>query len=346
MNPTIHDVARLANTSKSTVSRYLNGLKVKKNTEEALERAIKELNFHRNANARRLVMNKTNTIAVVVDDISNIFYSGIIRGIEKVAKRQGYNCIFLSWTSNYDDEISFLSMLYEGQVDGIILVSFQRRDPQNLAKIRESPYPIALIGDHGELDGIFSVDVDNATGVADIVAYLYGLGHRDIAYIAGPERAAANKYRFNGYRRAMAWLGLTYQPDWVVESDWSNQGGYAAMKRLLETQGFTAVIASNDETAIGALRAVQEHGFNVPKQMSIVGYDDISISEWVYPSLTTVRQPFQEIGRKAAEGLFKKIEGAQGEEYRSHYLLKPQLVVRDSCGKLTGRGGQRDANEA
>ncbi|CAM4303011.1 LacI family transcriptional regulator [Paenibacillus endophyticus] len=331
MGSTIHDVARVANTSKSTVSRYLNGLKVKKNTEEAIEKAIIELNYHRNVNARRLVLNKTNVIAVVVDNITNIFYSGIIRGIEKVAKDKGYNCIFLSWTSNFEDEISFLELLYEGQVDGVILVSFQKREESDLIKIRESTYPISLVGDHGELEGLFSVDVDNAAGIVDIIQYLNGLGHRDIAYIAGPDNAAANKYRYKGYVQAMEALGLVYRPEWIVKSDWSNQGGYEAMKQLLQAKGFTAVVASNDETAIGALRAVQEQGYSVPKQISIVGYDDISISEWAYPSLTTVRQPFLDIGIKAAAGLFQKIDGDEDEDLYRHHLLRPKLIVRDSC---------------
>jgi DNA-binding LacI/PurR family transcriptional regulator len=336
MGPTIHDVARLAGTSKSTVSRYLNGQKVKKETQEALERAIRELNFHRNANARRLVMSKTNTIGVIVDDISNIFYSGIIRGIEQVAKLKGYNCIFLSWTSNYNNEISFLNLLYEGQVDGLILVSFRKREPEDLMKIKETTYPVAIIGDHGEMDGLFSVDVDNAAGVADIVAYLHGLGHRRVAYIAGPAHAAANKYRLKGYRQAMERLGMTYNPDLVVESDWSNQGGYEAMKRLMAVRGFTAVIASNDETAIGALRAAQEQGWTVPEELSIVGFDDITISEWVYPSLTTVRQPFLEMGKQAAEGLFDKIEGTNRFSPVSR-LLKPKLIIRDSCGQIEAK---------
>ncbi|MBB6730426.1 substrate-binding domain-containing protein [Cohnella zeiphila] len=335
MGPTIHDVARMANTSKSTVSRYLNGQKVKKATQEALEKAIRELNFHRNANARRLVMDKTNTIGVVVDNISNIFYSGIIRGIEQVANRKGYSCIFYSWTSNFEREISFLNLLYEGQLDGMILVSFQKREKDDLQELLDSDCPVALVGDHGEMDGLFSVDVDNSAGVADIVRYLHGLGHRRIAYITGPDHAAANKYRLKGYRQTMAELGLEAKPEWVARSDWSNQGGYLAMKRLLETGGFTAVVASNDETAIGALRAVQEHGILVPKQLSLVGFDDITLSEWVYPSLTTVRQPFLEIGELAAEGLFRRIEAKETEtpEPASH-LLKPRLIVRDSCGAV------------
>jgi DNA-binding LacI/PurR family transcriptional regulator len=334
MGPTIHDVARLANTSKSTVSRFLNGRQVKKDTEEAIRKAVDELNFHRNANARRLVLDRTNLIAVVVNDISNIFFSGVIRGIEQVANRKGYSCMFFSWASNAGNEISFLDLLYEDQVDGVILVSFWKREPEALRQIRESPYPVVLVGDNGEMDDILSVEVDHVSGAADIVRYLHGLGHRRIAYIAGPENLAANRDRLKGYLQAMKALNIETNPDWTARSDWSNQGGYEAMKQLLERRGFTAVIASNDETAIGALRAAQENGVNVPKEMSIVGYDDITISDWVYPSLTTVRQPFHEIGVRAAEGLFHKIDGTEDPSAIGRFLLKPKLIIRDSCGQL------------
>lgn len=333
MGPTIHDVARLANTSKSTVSRYLNGQKVKKKTEEALEKAIKELNFHRNENARRLVLDKTHTIGVIVDDISNVFYSGIIRGIEDVANQKGYNCIFLSWTSNYDNERAFLSLLYEGQVDGLIMVSFRKREPEDLQIFKESEFPIALIGDHGEMDGIFSVDVDNAAGVSEMVTYLQSIGHRSIAYISGPDNAAASKYRLKGYTQTMKSLGLRYEPEWIVEANWTNEGGFAAMETLMRTDGITAVIASTDETALGALRALQEKGKSVPKDMSIAGFDDIPVASWVYPALTTVRQPFREIGMTAAQGLFRKIDGGPDAETGSH-LLKPKLIIRSSCANL------------
>jgi len=331
MGPTIHDVAKLANTSKSTVSRFLNGRKVKKTTEEALEKAIRELNYHRNANARRLVTDKTNTIAVVIDDLSNIFYSGIIRGIESVMASNGFRCIFLSSTSSAaESERSFLNLLYEGQADGLILASFRKRDPADVEAFRASPYPVALIGDYGEADGLLAVDVDNAAGVADVVRHLYDLGHRAIAYITGRESMGASRYRYKGYRRSLEALGLPFRAEWVVEADWTNRGGYEAMRRLLRYPEITAVAASSDETAIGALRAVHESGKRVPHELSIVGFDDISIASWVYPPLTTVRQPFRDIGALAAEGLLRRIEGA-GEPPRAR-LLKPALVVRDSSG--------------
>jgi len=330
LNPTIRDVAKLANTSKSTVSRFLNGQKVKKETEEALIKAIKELNFYPNVNARRLVMSKTKTIGVVVDDIANYFYSPIISGIEKVAKEKGFHCVFYSLTTNYFYESSSLELLYEGQVDGLILVSFKLRSNETLNKIANANYPIVLVGHAGTIDGIASVDVDDVSGITDIVHYLNRLGHEKIAYISGPENYSASKFRLAGFQKVASGLGIKTS---IVCSNWSNESGYNAMNELLQKMDFTAVVASNDEAAIGALRACHDLGYQIPHDFSITGYDDIAISSWVSPSLTTVRQPFEEIGRKAAEYLFQNIEN-ENDSVMNRILLKPKLIVRDSCVKV------------
>lgn len=339
MNPTIHDVARRANTSKSTVSRFLNGGKVRQPTQLALEEAIRELDYHRNANARNLVMNKTGTIAVVVDSITNNFYSEIIAGIEQVAKFFHYNCIFLSWTSHhhYTNESAFQGMIREGKADGIILVSFRKRQAAELKPLVESGTPVVLIGDNDGLASLLTVDVDNSAGTAEGVRYLHRIGHQRIAYISGPIHAAATIPRLRGYTDTIGALGLTLRTEWIVESDWTNEGGYAATVRLLQEGGFTAIVASNDETAIGALRAMQERGYSVPRDYSIVGFDDISIASWVYPPLTTVRQPFREIGIQAAEALLGILSPEASvmckEPMKQPVLLKPRLIVRDSCEK-------------
>lgn len=334
MNPTIHDVAKLANTSKSTVSRFLNGKRVRKDTEEALKRAIEELNFHRNVNARRLVLNRTQTIAVVLDDITNAFYSKIIRGIEQVVSQHGYNCMYLSWTTHYRSESTFLNMFREGQVDGIIFISFQKRTPETLKQLRDCGYPVSLVGDWAGEDGVFAVDVDNSAGIRELVAYLNRIGHERIAYISGPDNNAATKWRFEGYTEKMKELGLAYEPGWVVEAEWSNEGGYRAMEKLLAVGGFTAVIGSNDAQALGALRAVQERGYQVPRDLSIAGFDDIPIAAWTYPPLTTIRQPFIQIGVMAATGLFAMLESEHDETPQHCHLLQPELIIRQSCSAI------------
>jgi len=334
VNPTIIDVAKLANTSKSTVSRYLNGLPIKKETEEALKKAIKELNYHRNENARRLVVNKTQTIGIVVDSIANMFYSSIFKGIEEVAKENGFNCVFYSMTSNKYTESYFQNLVFEGHVDGIILISFMKRDVKDLLEIANAGIPVVVFGDTAGVKDLVSVDVDNYYGISELVRYLHRIGHQKIAYISGPKDAAATECRLAGYLETMEQLGLTVNPKWVVPTDWSNEDGYNAMNHLLTIGDFTAVLASNDETAIGALRAVQERGYNVPADLSITGFDDITLASWTYPPLTTVKQPFLEMGKKAASELFKRM--GNSEEYISErHLLKPELIIRDSCRKIS-----------
>jgi DNA-binding LacI/PurR family transcriptional regulator len=330
MNPTIRDVAKLANTSKSTVSRYLNGQKVKKETEEALKKAIEELNFHPNINARRLVMNKTQTIGIVVDDMSIHFYPPIFKGIEAIASKKGFDCVFYSSRSNVNKEMSYLDLLYEGQVDGLILLSFQKRNEEYLNKVSKVNYPIVLIGDSNEERKIDSIDVDNHYGISEMVKYLYEIGHRQIAYISGPNHLSATRDRLEGYYHTMAELDLDVL---VISSDWTNIGGYHAMKELLLNKSkMTAVVASNDETAVGALRAIRESGHQVPEDISLTGYDDIAIASWEKPSLTTVRQPFEVVGVKAAERLFEKMENESGSKTRQ--LLKPRLIIRESSKKI------------
>ncbi|SFJ51091.1 transcriptional regulator, LacI family [Halobacillus dabanensis] len=336
MNPTIHDVARLSKTSKSTVSRYLNGQPVKKRTEETLKAAIKELGYHPNVNARRLVKNSTQTIGVVVDDISNNFYSGILRGIEKVANLHNYQCVYYNGVSHRQGEFGFLNLAHERQVDGLILISFLKRSPELFEKIKDLSMPVALIGDGGEGirdHGLLSVDVNNEHGIKEIVHYLNRIGHKEIAFIAGPDEFSATSQRITGYKKALKELGLTLQPSWIVPSDWSKEGGYKAMSELINKGGMTAVIASNDETAIGALLCTHELGFRVPKHFSIAGFDDIEVSSWVYPPLTTVKQPLYQIGIEATEGLVKKMKNKEAP-LQGRRLIEPNLVVRDSCMNL------------
>lgn len=333
MNPTINDVARLAKTSKSTVSRYLNGQSVKQETGELLKSAIKELDYHPNVNARRLVRNRTQEIGIVVDDISNIFYSAILRGIEKVTNHCGYRCVYFSGTSNHQSEIDFLNLVQERQVDGLILISFLKRPPELFERIRNIQIPIVLVGDSEDADSIDSVDVDNEVGIIRIGRYLNRIGHKKMAFIQGPEELAATEHRTNGFKKVLNKLGLEYRPEWVVPSDWSKDGGFKAMKELLDVGGFSAVIASNDETAIGALLYAHELGFNIPRDFSLVGFDDIEVSRWIYPTLTTVRQPLYEIGQKVTEALVRKVEG-KNELLSKRLLLEPELIVRHSCMNL------------
>lgn len=311
----------------------MNGQKVRKETEERIKKAIEELNYHRNENARRLVTHKTQTIGIVVDSIANFFYPTIFSGIVRVAKENGLECVFYS-RSEDKEESDYLHLFFQRQADGLVFINFKKRDPKDLAKIVESKVPAVVIGDDAGLSSsVVSVDVNNHAGISSLVKYLHRLGHKKIAYISGPDNFSATESRMLGFLETMESLGKPVDSRLIVNSDWTNEGGYQAVTRLLAAGDFTAVVASNDETAIGALKALKEQGFIVPDQISVTGFDDIAISSWVYPALTTVKQPFYEMGMKSIVELLEMIR-RENEWTGKRLLLEPTLKIRNSCKAL------------
>lgn len=310
----------------------MNGQKVKKETEKRIKKAIEELNYHRNENARRLVTHKTQTIGIVVDSIANFFYPTIFSGIVGVAKENGLECVFYS-RSEDKEESDYLHLFFQRQADGLIFINFKKRDPKDLVKIVESKVPAVVIGDDAGLSSVVSVDVDNHAGISSLVKYLHRIGHKKIAYISGPDNFSATESRLSGFLETMKSLGISVDSRLIVKSDWTNEGGYQAVTRLLAAGDFTAVVASNDETAIGALKALKEQGFIVPDQISVTGFDDIAISSWVYPALTTVKQPFYEMGMKSIAELLEMIR-RETEWTGKRLLLEPTLKIRNSCKAL------------
>jgi DNA-binding LacI/PurR family transcriptional regulator len=327
---TLRDVARLAKTSKSTVSRHLNGQRVKARTAEAIRQAMLQLDYHPNANARRLASSRARVLGVVLDDVSNAFYSGILYGIGDGARSEGYGCAFYNMLGDCESEASFVSLVYEGRVDGLIMVSFLRRSPELAASIGQSGVPVALFGDDGGEGALRSVDVDNFGGAAEAVRHLIRLGHERIAHISGSETAAASVPRSEGYLKALEEAGLEREPSLIEPSDWTAPGGYRAMRSLLERGGFTAVFASNDGSAAGALKAAQETGLRVPEDLAVVGFDDSEFASLLSPALTTVRQPWYGIGARLARAALSLVEGDEVSPQRE--IMRPELVVRESCG--------------
>ena len=327
MGYTIIDIANLANTSKSTVSRYLNGETVKPATAQAIEEAIKKLNFRPNINARRLVTNKTNVIGVVLDDISNIYYSDMLSGIQSVAGKNGYVCTFFSRTSNNKKEIDYLNLFREGQIDGLILGTFQVRKSEEVAILAESGYPIVLVGDNAGNKSIDSVDVDNKQGTIDEVKYLNSLGHKHMAYLRGPKVISAANYRAEGFIEGMKSLGL--DPGMIMDVEWTVEGGYKATKKLLENAKFTALLCSNEYCAYGAIKALKDENIRVPEDVSVIAFDDGTLAKFTEPAITTVKQPFLNVGEMAAKLLVDIM--SDGSKAKTSILLQTPIIERASC---------------
>ncbi len=310
----------------------MNGQRVKEQTAEALRRAMRELNYHPNENARRLTLNRTQVIGVVLDDISNSFYSGILQGVGESSVSRGYDCVFYNMIPDYEGESSFLGLVQKGRVDGLIMLSFRKRGDDEVSSIVRAGVPVVLFGDDGGGSEICSVDVDNFSGAVGVVSYLRDIGHEKIAHISGPDAMAASAPRRRGYEEAMQQSGVTMESGWIFEADWTVEGGYRAMEEVLKKGGFTAVFASNDSSAAGAIKAIREAGLRVPEDISVAGFDDSSFASLLTPALTTVRQPWQQIGSMLAGATLDLIDGKERSPRRQ--VLEPELVIRDSCAAV------------
>mgnify|MGYP001187427210 CR=1 FL=1 len=327
----ISDVAKLANVSTATVSRVLsNSGNVKKETTEKVLEAIRKLNYQPNMLARQLRKLETKTILVVVPDITNTFFSKVLRGIEHVAIENDYEVLLGDTGNNIERESGYLNILRQRKADGMILLT-ARLESHVLEEIA-SEFPVVLACEYLEGSTIPTVSIDNISSARKATEYLIHLGHRRIGFISGPLNVILSRDRLKGFRQAMAQHGIPVESFLVQEGDFSFESGYNMMMKFLALdQPPTAVFASNDEMAIGAIKAIKSKGLRVPDDISVVGFDDIQFASIYEPALTTISQPMFEIGKKAMELLIKLIN--KDELEKSQYILEDRLVVRETCKK-------------
>jgi len=337
---TIRDVARLAGVSKSTVSRVLNGdPNVSDESRSAVMAAIKEVRYTPNALARGLSTRKTGTIGLIISDITNPFHAEVARGVEDLAADYESNVILCNTDGRPKKEAAYVDLLLEKRVDGIIFTSV-KMDESDVTELRAKRVPFVFAGRTLPDVDADSVVVDNVLGGFQATNHLLGLGHRKIAYIAGPSHVSASVDRYEGYCQALRKAGVEPDPEFVAEGDFRQEGGYRAMSLLL-SRGLpvTAVFAANDYMAIGALEAILEGGRKVPEDIAVVGFDDILFAGLHLVQLTTVAQPKYDMGAIAARILFERISSSSKDRPWHRVVLPPRLVIRRTCGDYLGRRG-------
>jgi LacI family transcriptional regulator len=324
--PTLEMVAREAGVSMATVSRIINGTaKVSAKRKHAVESAIAKLDFHPNQAARGLALGKSMTIGVITQAIDSPFYGEGLRGIEHHLQQNGYAALFMSGNWNEDDEARCMRELLARRVDGIIIFSGRLKDVALAGYAKK--VPIVLSGRGLKASGVFSLPIEDRQGAMLATQHLVELGHRRIVFISGTLDHPDAQERLNGYRRALAEAGVPYDPKLVVAGDWHEEGGAEATKRLLALNiPFTALFCVNDQTAYGACLALHRAGLNVPRDVSVVGFDDLHSSEYRVPPLTTVRQSIRLLGERSAEAMLQLLKGE-----RPRAALPPvELMVRES----------------
>lgn len=325
----ISDVAKMANVSTATVSRVLsNSGNVKKETAEKVLEAIKKLNYQPNLLARQLRRLETKTVLVVVPDITNTFFSKILRGIEQVAIENDYEVLLGDTGNSLEREKGYLDILRQKKADGMILLT-ARLESHLLEEISRE-FPVVLACEYLEGSDIPTVSIDNISSARKATEYLISLGHKRIGFLSGPMDVILSRDRLKGFKQGMMQHDIAIEPNLIQEGDFSFESGFNLMTKLLAlSEPPTAVFASSDEMAIGAIKAIKAKGLKVPDDISIVGFDDIKFASIFEPALTTVSQPMFEIGQKAMELLIKLIQKDKLE--KSQYILEDQLVIRETC---------------
>jgi DNA-binding LacI/PurR family transcriptional regulator len=328
--PTIYDVARLAGVSTATVSRALNGTApIAVATRAAIDDAVAQLGYRPNPIARSLVTRSTQTIALLLPDITNPFYAELVSGIQQLMLEGDQSMLLCTTNGDPEQEARYLRLLRAKHVDGA-LVDGLGLAPERIAAFVEDGFPIVCLDRDVDFPTIPLVQVDNRLGARLATDYLVSLGHTRIAHITGAP-APISEERVAGYREALQAAGIEPDPGLVAPGDFTEAGGHAAMRALLESSArFTAVFCANDLSAMGALNSVLSSGRKVPLDLSIIGFDDVRLSPYTSPPLTTIHQPAAEIARYATELLLDLIRGKQPATMRR--LFAPTLVVRASTG--------------
>ncbi|WP_277372417.1 LacI family DNA-binding transcriptional regulator [Pseudomonas sp. AA-38] len=332
---TIKDVAALAGISFTTVSHVVNGTRpVSDQVRRKVEAAIAELGYVPSGVARSLRVRATGTIGLLVPNASNPYFAELARGIEDHAERNGYSVILCNSDDDGDKQLRYLRVLLERRIDGLIVATVAS-DPAFVQALAAVKVPLMLVD--RSLDGVQAdrVQVDHELGGYLATRHLLELGHRRIACIGGPASTQVVQLRAAGYRRALNEADIEALP--VVDCAFTSPGGHAAAQALLNSADApTAIFAGNDMIALGVLRAAAEREVRVPQQLSLVGFDDIEVSRYLHPALTTVGQRIGQLGEQAAERLLARVRepGLPAEQH----VVEPTLIVRESSAEHYSSG--------
>lgn len=327
---TISDIAKETGVSKSTVSLVLNNkpIRVSSKTRESILRTSKELNYIPNAIARSLSTNKTETIGIILPDIVNPFFAEIARAIEDTAGKMNYNVMLCNSDSNIFKEEKYAKLLVSKSVSGSIFIS-GGDSKRSLEILKTNDIPLVLVDRYVELCEDYSgVFCSNKEGIYEAVNYLYSKNRRNIALVTGTRTLETSKLRLQAFREVTEKFHI-YNKNLICEGSYSIEGGVSSTEKLLQSNNrIDSIIYCSDVMAFGGIKVLKRKNFNVPKDVSVIGYDDISLCEYIEPELTTIRQPIYEMGKEACKLLLQLING---ETTHKRIDLKSKLIIRGTA---------------
>jgi LacI family transcriptional regulator len=332
----LEHIARLSGVSRSTVSRVINNdPKVADETRAKVQQVIEEVHFRPNVAARSLAGAQTFILGLVIPTgVSSVFsdpyFPNLIRGISSACRDRDYSVML--WLAEPDYERrTVMQVLRNGIIDGVI-VSSMPMDEIIVDALSHAELPFILVGRDPTHPGVNYVDVENRRGGVEAVTHLIRMGRRRIAHISGPLNTVVGRDRLEGFQEALRMRGVPFNPELVLEGDFSEEEGYSLTKLILPRSP-DAIFAASDAMALGALRALREAGLRVPEDVAVIGFDDLPFAATADPPLTTIRQPIQRTGAMAAQTLIDIIEHP-GEAPVRRILLPTELVIRKSCGAI------------
>ncbi len=338
---TIRDVAKRAGVGISTVSYVLNGhdQHVSANTREEILAVARELNYRPNAIARSMVKQSTATIGLIITELQNPLFAPIMEGLEEISRREGYH-ILLASADDAESEVNAVELMRGQQVDGFIFMSLSMRFPtEHLARLAADDVPFVVINRDLE-PGLFNqIQFDDKGAGQHATQHLINLGHQRIGTICGPQKARRSAVtRHEGWQDALASQGLPIVQDWIVDGEYTYEGGYRAAQRLLPIirraqEPPTALFIANDMMAFGALWALQEAGIHIPQDLAIVTIGDPPFAAYTIPPLTTLALPVVKAGQIAARLLIDWLKYDK-PAHNQHIVLDFDLKIRQSCGAL------------
>ena len=327
----IRDVAKRAGVSIATVSRAVNRIPtVDPELAKRVWQAIDEVGYLPNTQARALVSGRSRMLGLIVSEITNPFFPELVQEFENLAVAQGYEVLIGS--TNYEPERteSLIRRMLQRSVDGVAVMTFGIEE-ELVQKLVEREFPLVFVDAGPDLPNIRVLKVDYAEGIRQAVQHLAALGHRRIAFISGPLRLRSAVARRDAFLKSMAQLGLTVPAEHLVEGNHTMEGGIGAMERLIALSDLpTAVMCSNDMTAIGVLHALYRTTHKVPEEISVVGFDDIHLAQFMLPPLTTVQMSCKSLAAAAVEALRAGIEPDNPKAAKTEWQIPTQLVVRQS----------------
>ena len=334
----IQTVARAANVSIATVSRTMNGLAtVDPEIAKRVWQVIDELGYVPNTQARGLALGRSRIFGLIVSEITNPFFPELIQGFEDIAVEHGYEILVTSTNNDPSRVARCIRRMLERNVEGVAVMTFGMAE--HIVERIARRIPLVVIGTGPVRPGVSTLEVDYDRGILQAVQHLVALGHNKIAFVTGPPHLKSAQSRKSAFVTAVKKCGLTPHPNWIIEGNHTMEGGIAAMGSLLDRRKDVprAVMCSNDMTAIGVLHRLYRAGLTVPSDFSVIGFDNIHISEVMTPPLTTVEMSRLDLARAAVTALRDQVESNKRYPLKRDYRITTNLIVRESTGAPVGQ---------